>query len=303
MKFDTKKTVFGRHETFSLRYGWLPKGFQALTDESEIFLDDNSTVELGVGKNMVKSIRHWLRATQMTNEKDIPTELGKFLLDEKNGVDPYLEDEASLWLVHWLLASNANLATSWYWFFNCFQRTEFTSEEVLTSLKDFVRESVSSNPALGTLKADAMMILRMYSAPQLTTRQTYDDLLDAPLSMLNLLSQVTGSKMYQSRSGSRPGLPDAILTFAVAQVLEGIKGSSVPIEELMYSDNQRVSVGSVFRLSENEFIARLERMCKLYPNHLSIRDTAGISQLYILSELEPMNHLMSYYSSVKKEVA
>ena len=303
MKFDSKKTVFGRHETFALRYGWLPKGFQELKKDPRIFLDDMSTVKLGVGKNMVKSIRHWLRATQMTDEKDIPTELGEFLLDKETGADPYLEDEASLWLVHWLLGSNTNLATTWYWFFNCFQRTEFTAEEVLTSLKDFVNERVSANPAIGTLKADAMMVLRMYGEPQLASRQTYDDLLDAPLSMLGLLSYVSGNKVYQSRLCSQSGLPDAILQFAVAQSIEQIEGSSVPIEELMYSDNERVSVGSVFRLSESEFVTRLERMCQYYSDYLDIRDTAGISQLYILKKLEPMDCLNSYYALSKKEVA
>ena len=303
MKFDSKKTVFGRHETFALRYGWLPKGFQELSVDSGIFLDDMSTVKLGVGKNMVKSIRHWLRATQMTNDKDAPTEFGEFLLNKETGVDPYLEDEASLWLVHWLLASNASMATTWYWFFNCFQRTEFTAEEVITSLKDFVNERVSANPALGTLKADAMMVLRMYSEPQLTSRQTYDDLLDAPLSMLGLLSHVSSSKIYQSRSGTQSGLPDGIVDFAIAQVVEDIEGSLVPIEELMYSDNERVSVGSIFRLSESEFVTRLERMCQRYPSHLNIRDTAGISQLYILKKLEPMDCLKSYYIFTKKEVA
>ena len=72
MIFDPRKTAFGRHETFALRYGWLPKGFQAAVRNPKIFLDDLATVELGVGKNMVKSIRHWLRATQMMTQMMLP---------------------------------------------------------------------------------------------------------------------------------------------------------------------------------------------------------------------------------------
>ena len=31
--FDPARVAFGRHETFALRYGWLPKGFQALRQD------------------------------------------------------------------------------------------------------------------------------------------------------------------------------------------------------------------------------------------------------------------------------
>jgi len=303
MIFKATKTAFGRHETFALRYGWLPKGYQAAIKNPKIFLEDLSTVELGVGKNMVKSIRYWLRATQMMDTEDQPTKLGELLLDEKTGVDPFLEDEASLWLIHWLLASNAHLATTWFWFFNYFQRTEFTSEEIVTSLSDFVKERVSSKPAIGTLKNDAMMVLRMYCAPQAIGRLSYEDSLDAPLSMLGLLSHVSNNKIYQSRQGSQIGLPDAIIAFALAQVVGEIKGASVPIEELMYSDNERISLGGIFRLTEGEFVARLERICAMYPGHYEVRDTAGISQLYILSKPEPIEFLIEHYKSTQKVAA
>lgn len=101
------KAAFGRHETFSLRYGWLTKGFQAFQHNNEIFASDEATVELGVGKNMVNSIRYWLRAAQMLdmNANGLKaTELGEALLSE-HGWDPYLEDEATL-CGYWLLTPN-----------------------------------------------------------------------------------------------------------------------------------------------------------------------------------------------------
>jgi len=303
MKFDAKKTVFGRHETFGLRYGWLPKGFQAASNNPKIFLDDLSTVELGVGKNMVKSIRHWLRAAQMMDTNDEPTDIGKFILDENEGADPYLEDEATLWLVHWLLASNSRMATAWYWFFNCFQRIEFTAEEVVTSLGDFAKEHVSAKVAAGTIKTDAMMILRMYCTPDSNSRVAYEDSLDAPLALLGLISHVSNNKVYQSRLGSQISLPDAIMSFALAQTVADIDSASVPIEELMYSENGKISLGGVFRLTESEFVARLERICAQYPESYEIRDTAGISQLYILSQPKALDSLMAHYATVQKVAA
>ena len=229
--------------------------------------------------------------------------MGTFLLDEKKGVDSFLEDEASLWLIHLLLVSNAQMATAWFWFFNYFQRTEFTSEEVVTSLHDFVKDRVSAKPAIGTLKNDAMMILRMYSAPEAIGRLAYEDSLDAPLSMLGLLSHVSSNKVYQSRQSEQIGLPDAIVAFALAQVVEEIDGASVPIEELMYSDNERISLGGIFRLTESEFVARLERICAMYPGQYEMRDTAGISQLYILSKPEPLECLVEHYRPTRKVAA
>ena len=60
MLFNSTKAAFGRHETFALRYSWLTKGYRAVSAPggSTIFSDEDATVVLGVGKNMVKAIRY-----------------------------------------------------------------------------------------------------------------------------------------------------------------------------------------------------------------------------------------------------
>ena len=86
MRFNSDKVSFGRHETFALRYSWLTKGFQALEDPEYNFNDtDVATVRLGVGKNMVSSIRHWLRACQMIGQDGSPSELGKLIFSKAGG--------------------------------------------------------------------------------------------------------------------------------------------------------------------------------------------------------------------------
>lgn len=49
----------GRHETFTPRYGWLKKGFDACAHNPHVFTDETAIEQLGVGKNMVQSIRYW----------------------------------------------------------------------------------------------------------------------------------------------------------------------------------------------------------------------------------------------------
>ena len=102
--------VFARHETFHPRFGWLKKGFARASTDPEVFLRDDATVRLGVGKNMVRSIRYWCAAFKLL-ESDRPTDFGNQLLGSM-GWDSYLEDPASLWLLHWKLLENPCSATA-----------------------------------------------------------------------------------------------------------------------------------------------------------------------------------------------
>ncbi|SEH04935.1 DUF4007 family protein [Candidatus Venteria ishoeyi] len=60
-----RQITFGRHQTFPLRFGWLSKGFQSLLENPGIFSDEDATIKLGVGKNMVESIKYWLQAARI----------------------------------------------------------------------------------------------------------------------------------------------------------------------------------------------------------------------------------------------
>ncbi len=64
------KPSFTGHQTFALRTGWLKKGVDALRDAGpDVFSCDDVLVTLGVGKNMVQSIRHWLTTTRMAADR------------------------------------------------------------------------------------------------------------------------------------------------------------------------------------------------------------------------------------------
>ena len=303
MKFDGRKVAFGRHETFALRYSWLSKGFQSLASNASLFDDDNAVVELGVGKNMVAAIRFWLRASQMiTPQKpDEPQAIGNLVFDAKKGLDPYLEDEATMWLVHWLIVTNSSLATSWFWFFNCFHKPEFTGQELQTALADFVKERVEENkrPSLGTIKNDAVLLPRMYTQSRGNTRTPLEDSLDSPLAMLGLITQSAGGRSFQSKPEARPKLPIGIFSFAIAQVMEQRESSTIPVEEMMYSRDDFASPGSVFRLTEMDLIAKLELMIDYLPGYFEIRDTAGLHQLYKIKEVDPLLYIQKYYGDMK----
>jgi len=309
MKFQSDNVAFGRHETFALRYAWLPKGFQAVINDSGIFESENATVSLGVGKNMVTAIRYWLQACQMIEKVDsvwAPTEIGTVILDPRKGLDPYLEDEATIWLIHWLLSSNSTIATAWYWFFNKFHRPEFTGSELQSALSDFAKESIlnSKRPKKTTSDKDALLIPRMYTQSKGNGRTPLEEALDSPLASLRLMTQSAGGRSYQSRPEARSGLPIGILGFAVSQLIEGKGAKSIPIEDLMYSRDEYPALGSIFRLTEMDLLAKLEKLVGYIPDVFAINETAGIHQLYRLTDdVDPMMFIERTYSDSAKGVA
>lgn len=308
MKFSSDHVAFGRHETFALRYSWLSKGFHALKRKPSVFDDDDAVVDLGVGKNMVSSIRYWLRACQLISPQKPDTQepIGDLIFDTKNGLDPYLEDEATIWLVHWLLATNSTLATSWFWFFNKFHKPEFTGQELQTALSDFVKEQVveKRRPSAGTIKNDALLLPRMYTQSKGNGRTPLEEALDSPMSLLGLVTQSPGGRAFHSKPEARPGLPIGIFSFAVSQLMQQRDdATAIPVEELMYSRNDYAAPGSVFRLTEMDLITKLEDMVAYIPGHYEIRDTAGTHQMYRISEIDPMAYVEKHYADMKQGIA
>jgi len=278
----SNKAAFGRHETFSLRYGWLPKGFQEFQKDNKIFNSDAATVKLGVGKNMVNAIRYWLRTTQMlemTPEGLQTTQLGEALLGD-DGWDPYLEDEATLWLIHWLIATNAELSTAWYWFFNGYHKVEFNVDEAANVLVEFVNRHLTGKHSEKTVRHEINVILKMYCQPKSTAKTEWEDILDIPLAPLGLVSTGMTAQTFISRPERRENLPLGIFAFAVNEVFNLRKTASLPIVDLMYGEKTGVGVGSVFRMTEAGLMTKLEQLVALYPTRFNINETAGINQLF-----------------------
>jgi hypothetical protein len=296
--FNSKKASFGRHETFALRYSWLTKGFQAFESNHAIFSSDESTIELGVGKNMVNAIKYWLRATTIlkdTAEGLVATPIGNAIFSE-GGWDPYLEDEATIWLLHWLLATNCELASAWYWFFNCFHKSEFTNEEASEALADFVRSNLSGKHSEKTVKQEIAMILRMYSPPRVNAKFQIEDSLDAPLTSLKLVMAVEGSHLYRSFASQQPNLPISVIGFATNEVFNQRCVETMPINDLMYGKKHGIAIGSVFRLTENALLAKLENLVTAYPAIFQINETADINQLYRNdNNVSSLDFLRHYY--------
>ena len=97
----TNKYIFSGHESFPCKTLWLKKGYDFVIQGKD-FNSSEAVIDLGVGKNMVAAIRFWLRVFGIC-ENDQLTWLGNYLFNDENGKDKYLEDLATLWLLHFHL--------------------------------------------------------------------------------------------------------------------------------------------------------------------------------------------------------
>jgi hypothetical protein len=296
LKLNRNQAVFGRHETFPLRYSWLSKGYDVVHQQPDIFDNpERAMVELGVGRNMVNAIQYWLQVTgviDFTYGNGKATVLGEALLGPAG--DPYLEDDATLWVIHWLIASNPTLATGFFWFFNRFAKPRFREPEMRQGLTDFVDQEMHVRRAQTTLKSDCSTLLRMY-AP---AAGKSEDHLDSPMTPLQLVETEPG-RGYCSLRIVRPFLPPMALHFALAQRFAADPHSvALPVRVMLYGGDDLAAVGAAFRLSEEGMMDALTRVMSLYPQQYELRDTAGVHQLYRRHTLsDPLDILRQHYQS------
>lgn len=163
--------VFGGHQTFSLRQLWLYKAYHFFKDKStdnNLLSPDESMIYLGVGSNMVDSVRFWAKSCHVIDQKDNVTDLANAVFgDLHDGYDSYLESTVSSWLFHWKLASTASKFTPLWFLFNVFNKSEFTKDEAEAALVSFLEREFSSGeikklPSENTIQRDIDVVIRCY---------------------------------------------------------------------------------------------------------------------------------------------
>jgi hypothetical protein len=297
-----EKASFGGHETFPFRFAWLPKAVRYAAEDPQVFGKDDAIVRLGVGKNMVRSMRHWgvsmgvLAEVPQTRGREVrPTSLGTKLFHPARGADRYLEDVGTLWLLHWHLASNPVLATTWHWVFNHAPQLEFTRKDLLTWIGTFAEQKGWTRVAETSLKRDIDTFLRTYVPSRVGRATSIEDSIDCPLSELGLLRQLeTGEGAFELSRGAQPSLPDEVFAYALAQQLAsfGAGSRTVPLHSLAFAPG---SPGRVFCLAENALLSRLERIASLTDHAIVFDETAGLRQILVKAAPDTDAMIDRYY--------
>lgn len=279
MKFDPKNVSFGRAQTFPLRLGWLPKACKQAAKNPAIFSSEEAIAELGVGKNMVDSIRHWVEAADILRFSGRKAELTEFgdALFGASGYDPYLEDESTLWLLHWKIASRPRFFTAGFWLFNRFHKPEFSVDEAASVLADDLQKG-GKQVGIETIRRDIRLAARMYS------RRAGDDehSLSTPFPALDLIDWGESDKRYRIEPKARETLPAAVVGYAAMELFAATKKSSLLVRR--DPDDDYPAIESTFRLSGDSTIEKLEEAAALAPKTLRLSESAGVWQLFLKKE-------------------
>ena len=158
---------FRAHDTFFIRKGWLSKGMERIVEKPDLFVDkaENPMDILGIGSNMVKALRYWMQTAGLTEEPKSGrriqslTPLGQRIYDN----DCYIEELGTLYLLQYKLASQKEEATAWYYFFNEFSMSEFTKEEFVQQLQNYIMmDEEGGSVAIRSLNDDFACIINTY---------------------------------------------------------------------------------------------------------------------------------------------
>jgi hypothetical protein len=283
------KYTFSGHDSFQCRQLWLKKGYDYVKEQRS-FNDEEAVVKLGVGKNMVSSIRYWMKAFNIIDSKDVPTEFGKRLFDDTIGYDPYLEDECSLWLLHYQLVKSG-IASIYNIIFNEFRREKlfFTRETFLNYLKRIQEETPILNFNENTVAKDFNVFVNMYKGD--VANSDIEDSFSGILSEIGLLKTIGKGKeeQFQIENNERDSLPETVVLYAILN--NANYGSSVSLNALEYDNN---SPATIFALNRSGLMNKINAIAKAHKS-ITFTDHAGIKELQFKNKINAYLILDEYY--------
>lgn len=278
-----KKFTFSGHESFACKTLWLKKGYDFIKAGYDFNLPD-AVVQLGVGKNMVVSIRYWMKVFGMIQNEEL-TPIADYLFATDQGKDPFVEDLGTLWLLHFLLISIGE-ASLYNLLFTQFQRERktFERQHLLHFVKRIMVEENKQNLFNeNTVKKDISTLLLNYVLPQ--KAKALDDY-NALLIDLEVIRTDAECKNYLFNIEGKRQLPWQIFLYAILS-LKG-KDNTVSYDLLQ-------EIGLMFCMNDIEVI----EMCKIIEVHfiddIRYSDTAGIRQLQFLGKISSKEVLDKYY--------
>ena len=239
------KYRFKGHESFILREGWLNKGLYEVNRNPKVFFENYGADALGVGPNMAKAIRYWLRAAELVT--DAPktgvtlTNIGKLILEH----DPCVEDYFTLWLIHCIIAKNRELATAWNIYFNQVSYEEFKKQQLYDEMETLANDFVGEEKvAQSSIYADCDAILRMYMPGKETNPEEKNS---SPFGKLGLLKNIDG--LYCRRQPDLNKLPEEIVWFLLVD--KEADRTSIYLDDLWKEVN---SPGKILQLKRTALI-------------------------------------------------
>ena len=311
---DDYRPQLSGHETFPLRYGWLKKAFDAVRENEDqdrnrsVFSDKDAIARFGLGKNMVSSMRHWATAAGILEDarkdRTVTTALGQSLFDT-GGLDPYMEDPATSWLIHWHLCGRPN-KTTWFWAFSHYPALSFERETLVKAIDKLAKERAWDRASKATIRRDVTCFVRTYVVQRSSRLAGQEDALVSPLTELGLIKQVGKSERFRFVRGQKPSLGTGVFCYAVTDFWARFSktAQTLSFETLAHEPG---SPGRVFLLDENDVVDMLTDLEDVSEGIYTWSETAGLKQLIRKRELSVKDALdfikLDYAANVTRDAA
>lgn len=290
---------FSGHETFACRFAWLPKAVRLIARCPEALADDErAMLELGLGKNMVRSLRFWLEAFGVASARGGSWRLvpfGETLFGEE-GLDPYIERVETQWLLHWQLSTMLQTPLfAWRHILFRRMRPDFTRSELLSELR-LEGERLGYDHSDTTLLQHADVFLHSYAGSLHAVSP--EDALDGPLVDLGLLRRL-GRRRGSDRSEPVFALAripiaeigEAVVDYAIASFWTARRAGEplVTFRDLAHAEG---SPGATLRLEHDELREHLERRADLW----TYRPSGDAGSVTASAGLDPDQRLRAIYA-------
>ena len=297
-----EKMKFRGHETFSIRKNWLPKAIFAIQEHPRIFTDRDlhPTEILGIGKNMVTSLRYWVKALGIVEEtRNVETKKTECVFTKFGNLirenDPFVEEAGTLYLLHAQLAQNRENATSWYFFFNEFDLNEFEKNDFILAVQNFDRMN-GGDTASRSFDDDFECLVNTYVSRSWKTNETDpEDNMESPFAGLGL---VTGGKplgkTYRKSVPNYPGVPALIFYAELLKMADAYPGREIPLADIQ---NKSRSPGKIFNLGKGDSVAILEELENR--SLLKMVRTAGLDVVRLRNEKNFFTAVERYYAELR----
>ena len=278
------RPIFSGHESFACKSHWLKRGYDFVRGENN-FNDDDAVVHLGVGKNMVASIKFWLKAIGLLKDTGLVA-TSDYLFDNENGKDPYLEDVGTLWLLHFLLIQT-DYATIYKTTFVDYHRQRNIIEK--SKLQNYIKHICFDETGYknlyndNTVKRDIGVMLHNYCAKNGGNVNVEDS--NSLFAPLNLICE-TEKNTYRFNYDTRSDVPSLIFLYALLVKFEG--RNSISFEDI-------TELALIFCLTNNDLLDIINHLCDLYPSEIVFSDVAGIKELQFRATLNSIDVLDRYY--------
>jgi hypothetical protein len=270
--------------------------------------DEQAMVDLGVGKNMVRSIRFWSQVAGVVTTTARGTghslsEFGRALLGE-GGHDEFMEDIRTLWLLHWNLSTELkNPLLAWDYLLNRWQDPELVPSVVIKALH---KEAAKHDNGLSLVTIDQHWdtFLHSYFPTRGRKGEVQEDNLDSPLTELELIIRVgerpidnregRAEPVYAFRREEKPDITPELFVYTLNDFWNKRHGTEATLtfREVAHGHG---SPGQIFKLPEDNVRARVETLARHTRNFFSYAESANLQTVRRQGHRESLELLDDIY--------